>query len=53
VITLRNSLFNLLSAPLDDKKLIGDTLCKTIAFIALKACNTFWASSPAEIAAFG
>jgi hypothetical protein len=53
VLALRNSLFSLLQTPLDSHKLISDTLCKTLAFIALKACNTFWPSSPSEIAAFG
>lgn len=51
MLALRNSLFSLLATPSD--KLISDTLCKTLAFIALKACNTFWPGSPAEIAAFG
>jgi len=51
VIALRNNLFKILQTA--DQRLVCDTLCKTIAFIALKSSNTFWPESVAEIAAFG
>ena len=34
-------------------KIVGERLCMSIAYIALKACNTFWTDSVQNIINFG